>query len=116
GLRARAGRLHAVLDLATLLGVTPDPVGGGHDVLLRPLPGSPPGRRLALRVGRALSAISPLPLPPERAPASPGGAVAFHAMLGDSAPEEETLLAVLDLDRLLRPYAAPSPLPIAPGA
>ncbi|WP_338661402.1 chemotaxis protein CheW [Pararoseomonas sp. SCSIO 73927] len=112
GLRARAGRLHAVLDLAALTGAAPSgmaedaPEGGGHDVLLRPGSG---GRRLALRVGRALSAVEPLALPAERAPASPGDAVAFHAVL----PETDTVLAVLDLDRLLRPYAAPLP-PDAP--
>ncbi|MBP0491330.1 chemotaxis protein CheW [Pararoseomonas indoligenes] len=116
GLRARAGRLYAVLDLAALTGAVPDapspgdaPEGGGHDVLLRPGPG---GRRLALRVARALSAAEPQPLPPERAPASPGGAVAFHALL----PETGAVLAVLDLDRLLRSYAAPSTPPDAHGA
>lgn len=128
GLRARAGRLHAVLDLAALLGLS-GPGGNepGHDVLLRPLPGAPPGRRLALRVGRALSAESPVPLPPDRAPASPGGAVAFHAALPRPIPGPipgqdagDLVLSVLDLDRLLRPYAVPTPLsaprPSDPGA
>ena len=131
GLRARAGRLHAVLDLAALLGLAARPGGGhgagpaeighaetGHDVLLRPLPGAPPARRLALRVGRVLSAESPVPLPPHRAPASPGGAVAYHATL--PAPDagdgrDAPVVAVLDLDRLLRPLAVPTPTP-DPGA
>jgi purine-binding chemotaxis protein CheW len=109
GLRARAGRLHAVLDLAALLGLTPlgaeEGPSGGHDVLLRRDPRSATGaRRFALRVGRALGAQAPLPLPPERTPPSPGGAVAFHARL----PEAETILAVLDIDRLLRPFAPSS--------
>ena len=124
GLRARAGRLHAVLDLAALLGLGAPGGGGeghdpGHDVLLRPLPGLPAGRRLALRVGRALSAESPLPLPPDRAPASPGGAVAFHATLPvpetGAGPATGPVIAVLDLDRLLRPLAAPTSFP-DPGA
>lgn len=109
GLRARSGRLHAVLDLAILLNVPAQGEAGGHDVLLRPLPGAPAGRRLALRVGRVLSAVSPLPLPPERAPPAAGG-IAFHAVL----PGRGTLLAVLDLERLLRPYAAPA-TPLAPA-
>ncbi|MCR0983001.1 chemotaxis protein CheW [Roseomonas populi] len=115
GLRARAGRLHAVLNLAALTGANAgDAPEGGHDVLLRPGPG---GRRLALRVVRALSAAEPVPLPPERAPAGPGGAVAFHAMLPGPDPHgTATIIAVLDLDRLLRPYAAPSTAPDAHGA
>ncbi|MBP0443421.1 chemotaxis protein CheW [Roseomonas sp. SSH11] len=103
GLRARAGRLHTVLDLATLLGVAAQGEAGGHDVLLRPLPGMPPARRLALRVGRVLSAASPLPLPPDRAPPVLAG-IAFHAVLLGRG----TLLAVIDIEGLLRPYAAPS--------
>ncbi|MBB5694617.1 chemotaxis protein CheW [Muricoccus pecuniae] len=139
GLRARAGRVHTLLDLAALLGL-PLGAAGAHDVLLRPLPGFPAGRRLALRVGRALSAASPLPLPPERAPTRPDGAVAFHAALAaptlspasgavalaasglaapaaPSAPDaaEGARVAVLDLARLLRPLATPSP-PFAHGA
>ncbi|WP_458094110.1 chemotaxis protein CheW [Roseomonas sp. WA12] len=115
GLRARAGRLHAVLDLAALLGLPGGQAEAGHDILLRPLPGAPPGRRLALRVGRVLSAESPVPLPPDRAPASPGGAVAFHATLSAAEGQEAPILAVLDIDRLLRPLAVPTPLP-DPGA
>ena len=118
GLRARAGRLHAVLDLAALLGLAggADPAAGaGHDVLLRPLPGAPLRRRLALRVGRVLSAESPVRLPPDRAPASPGGAVAFHATLPAADGQDAPVIAVLDLDRLLRPLAVPPPLP-DPGA
>jgi purine-binding chemotaxis protein CheW len=148
GLRARGGRLHTVLDLATLLGIIPDrseASAGGHDVLLRPGPraaGTTGNRRFALRVGRALAAQAPLPLPPEHAPPSTSGAVAFHARLQSPAShspglavaealgalpgaealraspeaetETETILAVLDLDRLLRPFAASSSP--APGA
>lgn len=140
GLRARAGRVHTLLDLAALLGL-PLGAAGAHDVLLRPVPGLPAGRRLALRVGRALSAVSPLPLPPERAPTRPEGAVAFHAALAaptlspaasgavalaasglaapaaPAAPDaaEGSRVAVLDLARLLRPLATPS-LPFAHGA
>ena len=109
GLRARAGRLHAVLDLGTLLGLGGPAGGGEHDVLLRALPGAPPGRRLALRVGRVLASAAPIPLPPDRAPPRPPG-IAFHGLL----PGDEAAVAVLDLERLLRPYAAPS-LP-RPGA
>ncbi|MFH5925813.1 chemotaxis protein CheW [Roseomonas xinghualingensis] len=122
GLRSRAGRLHAVLDLAALLGLAPggrDAGSGGHDVLLRPDPRSANGtRRFALRVDRALAAQAPLPLPPDRTPASPGGAVAFHAMIpAEAGAGAETVLAVLDLDRLLQGFApAPSPPPPAPGA
>ncbi|MFC0385401.1 chemotaxis protein CheW [Muricoccus vinaceus] len=102
GLRARAGRLHALLDLAPLLGLPPGWEGarqGGHDVLLRPRPGA---RRLALRVDRALSAVSPLPLPQD---APPGGAVAFRATM-PAAEAGAPILAVLDLDELLRSHAA----------
>ncbi|MFC7736838.1 chemotaxis protein CheW [Roseomonas sp. GCM10028921] len=139
GLRARAGRVHTLLDLAALLGLISSATGA-HDVLLRPVPGFPAGRRLALRVGRALSAASPLPLPPERAPTRPDGAVAFHAALAAPTPTsspaasgavalaasglaapaapdaaEGSRVAVLDLARLLRPLATPSP-PFAHGA
>ena len=106
GLRARAGRIHAVLDLARLLGLSRgNGAPGEHDVLLRPLPAG--GRRLALRVGRALSAVAPQPL---ATPSSPDmdSAIAFRATLpggGEPAP----LLGVLDLGRLLLPYAAPQP-------
>jgi purine-binding chemotaxis protein CheW len=119
GLRARAGRLHAVLDLAALLGLGAGPAdaaSGGHDVLLRPDPRSTGARRFALRVGRALAAEAPLPLPPDRSPPSPAGAVAFHARIpaDDGA---ETLLAVLDIDRLLQAFAPASSLtPPALGA
>ncbi|SHJ80137.1 Chemotaxis signal transduction protein [Roseomonas rosea] len=102
GLRARVGRLHAVLDLAALLGLGSQAGAGEHDVLLRPLAGAPAGRRLALRVGRVLASAAPMPLPADRAPPSPPG-IAFHGLL----PGDDAVIAVLDLDRLLRPYAAP---------
>ncbi|TPG60429.1 chemotaxis protein CheW [Roseomonas nepalensis] len=102
GLRARAGRIHAVLDLARLLGL---PGGEGeHDVLLRPPPAG--GRRLALRVGRALSALAPRPLPGPASPA-PASPVAFRATLPGAG--EPPVLGVIDLGRLLRPYASPLP-------
>jgi len=141
GLRARAGRLHAVLDLARLLGLpgagmpgagvpgtgmpgdgAPGGVAGrdapadaarhglaGHDVLLRPLPGAAARRRLALRAGRALAVAAPVPI--ADAPAG-DGAVALRARLDDAAA---TLVAVIDLDRLLRSLVA-SPLVASPGA
>jgi len=105
GLRARAGRIHAVLDLARLLGVAGGDAGG-HDVLLRG-PAAGGGRRLALRVGRALSAVVPLPLPPDLAPPGPEGVIAFRAAIPGAAEEPRRALGVLDLDRLLLPYAAP---------
>jgi len=114
GLRARAGRLYAVLDLARLLdlperGPDRDPgTAGGHDVLLRPLPGAPPGRRLALRVGRVMAALPPLPLPPDRTPPTPAG-IAFHALIPEGTGDGTALLAVLDLESLLRSLAAPLP-------
>lgn len=103
GLRARAGRIHAVLDLARLLGLPPGE--GEHDVLLRPPPAG--GRRLALRVGRALSALAPRRLPGPAGP-DPGGPVAFRATL-PGGEEPPPVLGVLDLGRLLRPYASPQP-------
>ena len=124
GLRARAGRMHAVLDLAALLGM---PRGRrGHDVLLRPLPRGGAGgalagggRRLALRVGRALLAAPAQALPgggePVRAGSGPGGGpgggefggvVGFRATIADGTAEAgRRVLGVLDLDRLLRAYA-----------
>jgi len=127
GLRARAGRLHAVLDLARLLGL-PEPVEaregegwGGHDVLLRPLAGDRAqdraqdrAGRLALRVGRVLAVLSPVPLPPGRAPPAPAG-IAFHALIPAGAGGGEAILAVLDLERLLRPLAAPAAAPLPPA-
>ncbi|MBI0535830.1 chemotaxis protein CheW [Roseomonas sp. KE2513] len=112
GLRARAGRIHAVLDLAWMLGL--EGGAGEHDVLLRPLPiaGISPtaGRRLALRVGRALSAVAPQPLPPELGPQDAAGVIAFRATIpGTEAEDAHRMVGVLDLDRLLLPYAAPLP-------
>jgi purine-binding chemotaxis protein CheW len=109
GLRARAGRLHSVLDLAALLGLPPyGAAGQQHDVLLRQSGSTGPGgRRFALRVDRALSAQRPVPVAADRAPARAGGPVAFHALLPNDAAES-TLIAVLDLGRLLQPYLRPS--------
>jgi len=120
GLRSRAGRLHAVLDLAALLGLAPgagQSGSGGHDILLRPDPRSATGtRRFALRVGRAMAAQAPMPLPPDRTPASPGGAVGFHAMIpAEAEGGAETIIAILDIDRLLQGFA-PAASPPAHGA
>lgn len=105
GLRARAGRIHAVLDLARLLGLPRNGAPGEHDVLLRPLTAG--GRRLALRVGRALSALAPQPLA-NPSSSDMDSAIAFRATLPGGG-EPPPLLGVLDLGRLLLPYAAPQP-------
>ncbi|WP_426959312.1 chemotaxis protein CheW [Muricoccus radiodurans] len=98
GLRARAGRLYSVLDLGLLLGGGAGEAGAiRHDVLLRPLPARP-SRRLALRVDRAEATARPTPIVDSGTSA---GSVAFRAALpAEGAP----LVAVLDLERLLRPY------------
>ncbi|UFN48098.1 chemotaxis protein CheW [Roseomonas sp. OT10] len=100
GLTGHAGRLHAVLDLAVMLGLAATPGGGGHLLLLRQGP-----RRLALRVDRVLAGV---PVTPLGAAEGGEGPVSYRARVASGALQG-TLLAVLDPDRLLRPFrTAPS--------
>ncbi|MFT8246001.1 chemotaxis protein CheW [Roseomonas sp. BN140053] len=110
GLFGRSARLFAVLDLGLLVGAAepgaprPETSGTGHWVLLR---GGPRG--LALRVDRALAAVEVSLL--DRGAGT--GAVAAHGLApAGQLGAGETAVAVLDLDRLLRPFRGP--LPAAP--
>lgn len=109
GFHGRAGQIFTVLDLGLALG-TGTRHEGGHLLLLRHAP-----RRFALRVDRALSAAEALPLVEAEAaqdipgqPAAPRhGAIADHAMApADLAGAGTTLVGLIDLNRLLRPFLA----------
>lgn len=109
GLFARAGQPYAVLDLAAMLGLPsadPGQAGepAGHLLLLRGPPDRP-ALRVALRVDRALGVVTP------RLLATPSGApddrtaVAGRGLVpaGPLGPRE-TVLGLLDPDRLLQPF------------
>lgn len=99
GLLGRNGQVFIVLDLALALGAAAAPASqhAGHLLLLRHGP-----RRFALRVDRATGAIDALPAEAP-AEAAPHRAVTGHALAPGGA-----LLGLIDLERLLRPYLAPT--------
>jgi purine-binding chemotaxis protein CheW len=108
GLVGRAGQLFSALDLGTALGLrqagagpASDGIRDGHLLLLRRVQ-----RRFALRVDRVLGLAQVTPL---EAP-DPGGAITGHAPippgLAPSGPQR--LMALIELDRLLQSFLAPS--------
>lgn len=107
GLLGRAGQVFIVLDLGAALGAPSATPSGGHLLLLRH--GT---RRFALRVDRALAAMAAIPAD------SPAEAAPHRAVTGHALSPDGTLLGLIDLDRLLRPFlaAAPSTPPPSTGA
>ena len=109
GLFARAGQPYAVLDLAAMLGLPSASPGraegpAGHLLLLRGLPDRP-ALRVALRVDRALGVVTPRPLAAPSGAPDDRAAVAGRGLIpaGPLGPRE-TVLGLLDPDRLLQPF------------
>jgi chemotaxis signal transduction protein len=106
GFLGHAGRLYGVLDLGAAVLAAPGAGGSarGHLLLLRDRP-------LALRVDGVLGVADVVPLtrgPGDEAVARGVTSIA-HAAAGMLA-DTETLVALLDLDRLLAPFSAPHPV------
>jgi purine-binding chemotaxis protein CheW len=108
GVFGRSGRLVSVIDLATALGLDPTSADNErwHFVLLRK-----EQPQVALRVERAYAVSSITPLAGEQSGAFHNEAVIGRAQVQSGFDDQERILSLLDMDRLLRPFLPSSPVP-----
>jgi len=100
GLLGRNGQLVSVIDLSAALGMAPaSDEEGRHLVLLRR--SSP---RIALRVDRAQGVETATPIAHEEGRGFRNEAVTGYAEFGSDVADQERILSLLDIDRLLRPF------------
>jgi purine-binding chemotaxis protein CheW len=106
GLFGRSGRLVSVIDLAMALGLEPAVADEQpwHLVLLR---GEHP--QIALRVDQAIAVTDIVPLAGEEAGGFRTEAVSGYARPGSGFADQDRVLSVLDIARLLRPFLPSSP-------
>jgi len=110
GLLGRNGQLVSVIDLSAALGMAPSSEEGGrHLIILRR--SSP---RIALRVDRAEGVETVTPISQEDGRSFRNEAVIGYAEFGSDVADQERILSLLDMDRLLRPFL-PS-LPVSPAS
>ncbi|MBM6594802.1 chemotaxis protein CheW [Microvirga pudoricolor] len=106
----QAGRLVSVIDLGLALGIGSGETGqGGHYLLLRR-----EQPRLALRVERAQDVVDAVPMAGQDISGQPISGPHTDAITGlartdDDGPEREGVIALLDLDRLIKPFLTLSP-------
>jgi purine-binding chemotaxis protein CheW len=108
GLFGRNGRLVSVIDLALALGLEPAASNGEdrHLVLLRR-----EQPQVALRVDRAYAVADVLPLTGEEAAGLHTDAVTGYAKVQTDLSDEDGVVSLLDIERLLRPFLPASPVP-----
>jgi purine-binding chemotaxis protein CheW len=106
GLFGRGGRLVSVIDLAMAMGLEPTVANEqpGHLVLLR---GEHP--QIALRVDHAIAVTDIVPLAGEEAGGFRTEAVSGYARPESGFADQDRVLSVLDIARLLRPFLPSSP-------
>jgi purine-binding chemotaxis protein CheW len=107
GLFGRGGHLVSVIDLGTALGLaTGAEAGDRHLVVLRrsPLP-------VALRVDRAEQVAVVTPVAAGETGSLRHDAVTGHAATRSGVADQERILSLLDVDRLLHPYLSSVPVP-----
>lgn len=109
GLLGRNGQLVSVIDLGVALGIPGTTENGGkHFILLRR---SAP--RIALRVDHARGVEAVVAVASEKGGDFRKEAVIGYAKAQSDVADQERILSLLDIDRLLRPFLSPFP---APGA
>jgi len=107
GVFGRNGHLVSVIDLGQVLGAgSASPESGSQHlvVLRRDKP------RIALRVDRAHAVTAVSPLAPDRAGAFRNDAVIGYAEARHGFADQDRVLSLLDIDRLIRPFL-PSSVP-----
>ncbi|MBM1170251.1 chemotaxis protein CheW [Microvirga arabica] len=107
GLFGRSGRVVSVIDLALALGIEPTSAEKDHHFVLlrRDHP------HVALRVERAHAVADIHLLTGEEATGFRTDAVTGYARMHGAADDPSDTLALLDIERLLRPFLSPSPVP-----
>jgi purine-binding chemotaxis protein CheW len=108
GLFGRNGRLVSVIDLAVALGIETASASqeGRHFVLLRH-----EQPQVALRVDRAYAVADVLPLGGDETTGFRSDAVTGHAKAQAGFSDADSILSLLDINRLLRPFLPSSPVP-----
>ncbi|MBZ6077780.1 chemotaxis protein CheW [Microvirga puerhi] len=100
GLLGWNGQLISVIDLASALGTAPaTEKSDGHLVLLRR---SAP--KIALRVDRAKGVETVTPIAPEETNSFRKEAILGYAEISSDVADQEKILSLLDLNRLLHPF------------
>jgi purine-binding chemotaxis protein CheW len=108
GVLGHGGHLISVIDLGVALGLSPSSSDGdsGHLVLLRR-----EHPRIALGVNRAVGVGDTIPLASSETRDFRSEAVVGYAKAVSGFADRERVLSLLDIDRLLRPFLSPSPVP-----
>jgi purine-binding chemotaxis protein CheW len=107
GVFGRGGHLVSVIDLAMALGMeaaSPDNESWHLVLLRREQP------QVALRVDRADEVSPILPLPGDEVGGFRSEAIIGHAEAQSDSADQERILSLLDIDRLLRPFLSSSPV------